>query len=639
MNIDDIKTIAVIGAGDMGHGIAETALMAGYKVYLRDVTQEFLDKGVKRIYDSLEKLVSKGKVPAEILENARAGMLVPCVDLAESVKEADLVIEAIPEIMALKKETFEIMDQAAPAHTLFASNTSTMSITQIASVTKRPEKVLGLHYFNPAVLMKLVEVIRGDKTSDEAMQIGCDFALKCGKVAVKVEKDVPGFIVNRTQAPSSVLLSAFLDEKIFEPEEVDATMRKMGVPMGPYETADFAGLDVAYHGNEYYAEAIHPDFRLGKVFTEKYEAGHLGKKTGQGIFDWSNGRPAIDLEKATDKFDFMDLMAVNLNEATKIIAEGACRLEDVDLAVTNATGSPFGPVLLMQQTSPADLTARLENLAKKFNKEIFKPTDMIKEGGYILAPPENIHVKKEGHIAVITIDHPPANAWNLVTMTQFETAIDAVETDKAIRAVILTGAGKCFSAGFDVSDAANGAEIGAKGRSLWRRIDRSSKPFVAAINGFALGGGLELAMCCHFRIMADHPKNKIGLTELNLGIIPGWGGTQNLARIVGKSRALDMMLFSKRVEAKEALEMGLINEISTPENLMKDTMAFAGKLAGRAPLAVAGVLDALSTGEYEGLDKGWEIEAKHTGIVSQSADAMEGFTAFFEKRTPEFKGE
>jgi enoyl-CoA hydratase/carnithine racemase len=253
--------------------------------------------------------------------------------------------------------------------------------------------------------------------------------------------------------------------------------------------------------------------------------------------------------------------------------------------------------------------------------------------------PENILVKKNGHIATVTIDHPPANAWNLETMTQFEVVVDEIEKDKDVRAVVITGAGKCFSAGFDVSDAANGAEIGAKGRALWQRIDRSSKPFIAAINGFALGGGLELAMCCHFRVMAEHSKNKIGLTELNLGIIPGWGGTQNLARIVGKSRALDMMLFSKRVEAKEALEIGLINQISTPENLIKDAMDLAGKLAERAPLAVAGVLDALSTGEYEGLNKGWEIEAKHTGIVSQSKDAMEGFTAFFEKREANFKGE
>jgi enoyl-CoA hydratase/3-hydroxyacyl-CoA dehydrogenase len=639
MKFEDIKTITVIGAGDMGHGITETALMAGYKVYLRDVTQEFLDKGVKRIYDSLEKLVSKGKVPNEILENARAGMLVPLVDLAESVKEADLVIEAIPEIMDLKKKTFQAMDQAAPEHAIFASNTSTMSITEIAAATKREDKVLGLHYFNPAVLMKLVEVIRGEKTADETMQIGVDFAVKCGKVAVRVEKDVPGFIVNRTQAPSSVLLSSYVDHKTFEPEEVDASMRKLGVPMGPYETADFAGLDVAYHGNEYYAKAIHPDFRLGKVFTELYEAGHLGKKTGKGFFDWSNGRPAIDLEKANPRFDPMDMVAVNLNEATKIIAQGACKLADIDLAIVNATGSLFGPVALMQNTSPEDLTKHLENLAEKFDKEIFKPTDIIKEGGYILPPLENIKVVHEGHVAVVTLDHPPVNAWNLETVIQFKSAVEEIEKDKRVRVVVITGAGKCFSAGFDVSDAGNGPEISRQVRVLWQRIDRFKKPVIAAINGFALGGGLELAMCCQFRIMAEHPKCKIGLTELNLGIIPGWGGTQNLARLVGKSRALEMMLFSKKIEAKEALEIGLVHQISSPENLMQDAMDLAEKLAARPPLAVAGVLDSLSTLEYEGLDKGWETEARHSDIVSQSKDAVEGFTAFMEKRMPNFKGE
>jgi enoyl-CoA hydratase/carnithine racemase len=257
-----------------------------------------------------------------------------------------------------------------------------------------------------------------------------------------------------------------------------------------------------------------------------------------------------------------------------------------------------------------------------------------------LKQPENIKVEHTGHIATITIDHPPANAWNLETIKQFEAAIDAVEKDKNVRAVIITGAGeKCFSAGFDVSDGANGAEIGSIGRALWMKIDKFTKPTIAAINGFALGGGLELAMCCHFRIMAESPKYKIGLTELNLGIIPGWGGTQNLARLVGKGRALDMMLFSKRLEAKEALEIGLITQIATPENLMTDAMAFAEKLAKRPPLAGAGVLDSLSTGEYEGLEKGWDAEGRHSGIVGVTADAMEGFTAFFEKRPAEFKGE
>ncbi|RLC00532.1 MAG: enoyl-CoA hydratase [Deltaproteobacteria bacterium] len=252
---------------------------------------------------------------------------------------------------------------------------------------------------------------------------------------------------------------------------------------------------------------------------------------------------------------------------------------------------------------------------------------------------ENIVLEKRGHIAVITINHPPANAWNLATMLDFEKAVDDVEADKEVRVVILTGAGeKCFSAGFDVSDAANSHETSPKGRDLWRQIDRFPKPVIAAINGFALGGGLELAMCCQFRIMADGPKVLLGLTELNLGIIPGWGGTQRLPLIVGKAKALDMILFSKKIDAKEALEIGLVNQISPPEKLMEDVFAFAERLAQRPPIAVSCVLKAISAGSYQSLDKGLAVETEGSKIVGQSNDCIEGFTAFLEKRDPVFTG-
>jgi enoyl-CoA hydratase/3-hydroxyacyl-CoA dehydrogenase len=382
MNIDDIKTVAVIGAGDMGHGIAEVALIAGYKVFLRDINQEFVDRGVSRIHASLEKLVSKDKVPSELHDKIRAELLVPCIDLIAAVKEADLVIEAIPEVLDLKKETFEAMDKAAPAHAVFASNTSTMSITDIASITGRPQKVLGLHYFNPAVLMKLVEVIRGDNTSDETMQIGYDFVQKNNKVPVRVLKDVPGFIVNRVQAPSGVLLNCILDEGIAGPEEIDAVMRKLGMPMGPYEIMDYTGLDIGYNGSKYFAEKIHPDFAPGKIMEAKVNAGELGKKTGKGLFDWSKGRPEIDVSKATDKFDPVDLVAVNANEVTKIVDMGVCSLEDADTAVVNATGNMVGYIAMIKGIEPDDLAKRLDGLADRFGKEIFRPTEMIQTGGY-----------------------------------------------------------------------------------------------------------------------------------------------------------------------------------------------------------------------------------------------------------------
>ena len=252
---------------------------------------------------------------------------------------------------------------------------------------------------------------------------------------------------------------------------------------------------------------------------------------------------------------------------------------------------------------------------------------------------KNMILTEQNHIGIITINHPPVNTWNWATIQDFEMVLDAVENDTDVRAVIITGAGeKCFSAGFDVSDAGNSQKTSPKARQLWRRVDRFPKPVIAAINGHALGGGLELAMCCQFRIMVDAPEARVGLTELNLGIIPGWGGTQRLPQLVGKAKALDMILFSRKISASEALKAGLINQLSAPGRLMDDALALAEKLAKRPPLAVSWVLRSIAAGTYEGLDAGLKVEEEGSKIVGQSEDRKEGFSAFLEKREPKFKG-
>lgn len=253
---------------------------------------------------------------------------------------------------------------------------------------------------------------------------------------------------------------------------------------------------------------------------------------------------------------------------------------------------------------------------------------------------DNINIETTDGVSIITINHPPVNTWNLVTMEEFSKAIDHVEKDSETRVVILTGAGeKCFSAGFDVNDADKKEKIADLGAATWKRIHQFPKPVIAAINGFALGGGFELALCSTFRIMAEGPKITVGLTELNLGIMPGWGGTQILKELLGKTKALDMILFSKRLNAQEALDMGLITSKTTPENLMVETMQLARALVKRPPLAVRGVLEAMSTNDYEGLEKGWEVEGQGLRRAGRSKDSLEGFTAFLEKREPVFKGE
>ena len=252
----------------------------------------------------------------------------------------------------------------------------------------------------------------------------------------------------------------------------------------------------------------------------------------------------------------------------------------------------------------------------------------------------NLSLEVDDHIAIITLNHPPVNAWNWDMMVEFEKAISEIENDKSVRVLIITGSGeKAFSAGFDLGDSANAHKTASKGREVWTRLDRFFKPVIASINGHALGGGLELALCCHFRMVADDPNLKLGLTELNVGIIPGWGGTQRLKRIVGKAAALDMILFSKQLNPRLAFEIGLVDRLAPPNELMKKTVELARQLASRPPLAVSAVLRAMSAGEYEGFDMGLEIEKAGSVLVGASKDKTEGFSAFLEKRKPKFTGE
>ncbi|HUW45222.1 MAG TPA: 3-hydroxyacyl-CoA dehydrogenase NAD-binding domain-containing protein [Dehalococcoidia bacterium] len=380
MKVEDIKKIAVMGAGDMGHGIAEVALLAGYKVALRDIEQRFVDKGLSRIKESLNKLTEKQKITEEN-KNAMLANIKTFVDIAESVKDADFVIEAVPEIMDLKKQVFQALDAAAPKHAILASNTSNMSITEIASTTKRAEQVVGMHFFNPAVLMKLVEVTKGGKTSEETMQVAYNLALKMNKVPVRVEKDSIGFVYNRINAPTQILLSLMVEKGMATPMEIDAKMRKIGMPMGPYELMDYVGLDVAYHGALYFADKLSRDYAPPSWLKAKIDAGTLGKKTGKGIFDWSKGRPEIDLSKAKEDFDPAVLIALQVNEATKLLEAGVVKSPDeIDKAMVNGGGSVIGPFQLAKGIGYDKLAKICEDLAKEFDVKVFEPTETLKKG-------------------------------------------------------------------------------------------------------------------------------------------------------------------------------------------------------------------------------------------------------------------
>ena len=379
MKTEDVKKIAMIGAGDMGHGIAACCLIGGFTVVLRDIERKFVDRGMAGIKASFDKFKAKGKMTPEAYDSALA-RLIPMVDIQEAVKDADFIIEAVPENLKLKKSVFADLDKYAPKHAILASNTSNMSITEIAAATGRPEKVIGYHFFNPAVLMKLVEVIRGAGSSDESIRIAYDIAKKINKVPVIVKKDSPGFIYNRVNIPNGAFLSKILEAGHPTPEEFDAAMKPF-MPMAPFELLDYVGLDIGLHSMEYMMQVLSPEYKPSAPLSALVKAGTLGKKTGRGIYDWSQGRPVIDLSKATKEFDLNHMIALQVNEATKLLEEGvADDPKEIDLAMANGGGSPFGPFALAQSIGYPILLAKLEELYAKFKLEIFKPTKIMREG-------------------------------------------------------------------------------------------------------------------------------------------------------------------------------------------------------------------------------------------------------------------
>ena len=241
----------------------------------------------------------------------------------------------------------------------------------------------------------------------------------------------------------------------------------------------------------------------------------------------------------------------------------------------------------------------------------------------------NIIVSTQDYVTTITLNRPPTNSVNLGVREELDHAIKSLETSKETRAIIITGAGeKGFCAGMDVSDLANIAK-GPNGNDVFNRIEKMPKPVIAAINGYALGGGCELALVCHFRIISDASRAIMGLPEVNLGITPGWGGIQRLPKVIGKSKALDMILFSKRLSPQEALEAGLVDRVVPAADLMKEATALAVALSKRPPLAVQAVLEGMAAGLEKGLEEGLRVDREWSLQAGQKQGCHGGHDRLF----------
>lgn len=383
MNIQDLKRVAVIGAGDMGHGIAQVALMAGYPVTLFDIKQEFAQRGRDRILQSLDKLCAKNKVDALLVEHIRAGALRLSSNLAEAVADADFIIEAVPEVLDIKLATFRDIDQYAPTQAIIASNTSTMSIEAFAQATSRPSQVIGTHYFNPAVLMRLVEVVCCRFTSMETARFSCDYVEKVGKSYILAKKDTPGFIANRIAAPTVLYTRLAMDVDGLTAEDIDIAMMRAGQKMGPMELADYSGIDVQNMCMRYYHKTLSEDYEICPTAFRLEQQGFTGKKASRGFYIWpEKGRPAIDEQKYTGAFDSKVWFFLEANEACKLVEDEICSFEDCDKAMELGYNS-CGPIAYIQDFDPTEIATTLDAVAAKYGKNIFAPTKSIRSGAYL----------------------------------------------------------------------------------------------------------------------------------------------------------------------------------------------------------------------------------------------------------------
>jgi enoyl-CoA hydratase/3-hydroxyacyl-CoA dehydrogenase len=362
-----INKITVLGSGVMGHGIAQVSAMAGYTVVLRDIEQSFLDKAMEKIKWSLGKLVEKQKLSQADADKIFA-RITSVVDLKQALSGADLLIEAVPEDMNLKKKVYAEVDSFADAKTLYASNTSTLPITEMAALTSRPDRFIGLHFFNPPQLMPLVEVIPGDRTNSSMVDMAMGFVQKVGKQPVLCKKDVAGFIVNRVFIPL-VHEAVYCQERDNVPmTTIDSAVKfRMSFPMGIFELADYTGLDVIHkatiemHSRD--SKVIRPHPKVKQLFDEK----SLGQKTGKGFYEYKGDKyERINLtEQEAAKYNPVALLAVAVNNAAWLISNGVCDRQDLEKALKLGMGLKKELFATVQDFGVDSVVKTLQELAAR----------------------------------------------------------------------------------------------------------------------------------------------------------------------------------------------------------------------------------------------------------------------------------
>ncbi|WP_336136349.1 3-hydroxyacyl-CoA dehydrogenase/enoyl-CoA hydratase family protein [Natronomonas amylolytica] len=651
MTLDAIDRVAVLGAGNMGHGITEVVALAGYSVTMRDIKDEFVEDGYEDIEWSVEKLAEKGRIdeaPADVLDRIDT-----TTDLEAAVAEADLVIEAAPEEMDIKHDIFSDLDEFTHDEAILASNTSSLPITEIAEATDRPEQVVGMHFFNPPVKMDLVEVIYGQETSDETAETTYEFVESIDKTPIYVRKDVRGFVVNSVLGPFGDEAGWMVSNGEAEIREADATMvHERGYPMGPFELGDLTGIDIGYHVRKEAGQPVPP------IVEEKVEAEELGQKTGKGYYDYEDGDGAdYGPDDVSEDFDWLRIEARIINEAAKLIGNDVATPDAIDTGLRLGAGFPEGPCRRADKIGLDEVLDKLETLYEETGADRYEPADYLEElvaegntgedagaGFYEYGEDSerdyttiNVDLNDDGLLEV-ELDRPARmNALNDDMMDEIVHVLENADLDE-VRAVTFEGAGdRAFSAGADITGFSGIDPHEVEVTPVFQTVNDFPRPTLAKIDGFCLGGGHELALACDLRIATE--DSSFGFPEINLGLLPGGGGTQRAIRMLSEARAKELVFRGERIDAETAEDWGLINRAVPAEEFDDTVEEFLDDLVNGAPIALRKAKKVMNKGRDQDIAAGLELESQAFGLLLTTDDMMEGASAFMEDRDPDFEGE
>jgi len=677
-----IQKIGIIGAGNMGSGIAQKVAQEGIQVVMVDVEDRFVQKGLETIKKTLSQAVERGIFTQEQTELILS-RIHGTTDI-EKVHDADLVIEAVFEDKNVKTDLFKRLTKICKDKTVFASNTSSFSITELASALPQGDQFLGLHFFYHPAKNRLVEIIPGKNTSQQTISLVDAFSQIIGKIGIHVT-DTPGFAVNRFFVPWLNEATRLLEEDIANIPTIDDTAKKVfNIGMGPFELMNATGIPIPYHSTVGLGDKLNEFYLPSNSLKQQFEK--------QEPWDLSG---TVDTTKATMVEE--RLLGAVFTVVCSLVEENVSSLEDIDRGAKVGLRWSLGPFEMMNTYG----IERSYELVTKFvnryptlqipkilkqhydNKELWRFT--------------YVDLSITNDIAMITINRPEAlNAINEDIVHQLDEQFTTANNNPDVKTIVLEGAGKAFVAGADVSYfikkiKENKIEdiyrFTRHGHEVLNKIDTSEKLVIVKLDGPALGGGAELALAADTIIATE--EGSIGFPETGIGIYPGLGGTQRTAQYIGKELAKYLIFTGKILNAKNAASIGLVeyvvpldeieNKIATlatsgkilrkaskrrvdlPDQYKKiktyfsDTniqMMLSGEgelnelgkkiskiISYKAPLAIKLANQVIDEGSRLDLTKGLEIELSHLPEIFSTKDALEGLTSVIKKQRPTFKGQ